>query len=140
MAGAVIIDIFFITVFIRRPRLVTPFSIHILNLTILELLFILLLQPLDLLHNLDDSVYSRNLANCAYMKYVQWSSSLVHLQYAVICLDRWLAILAPLWYRTKTPLFGVQATLCAVVYQQAWYLPLFIADTVHARPPGSYCR
>ena len=66
---------------------------------------------------------------CGFFKYTSGTlPSLSILQHTIICLDRWLAIRRPLWYRTKTVKFGVLATLSAFVYQQALFLPVYIGD------------
>ncbi|OWA54027.1 hypothetical protein BV898_18449 [Hypsibius exemplaris] len=36
-----------------------------------------------------------------------------------ICIDRWLAVFHPNWYRTG---FGVNAALIGLINQQLWYL------------------
>ncbi|OQV12901.1 hypothetical protein BV898_12823 [Hypsibius exemplaris] len=138
---AVFLDLCIIMAYVRRPRLLTAFNVHILLLTVQELLCAVLANPIVIQQNLSRNVYMTNPAHCSYQKYIEWTfGSLMLLQHDVICLDRWLALLRPSWYRTKTARFGVTATLCAFVYQQTWYLPLFVAEMMREIVPDSICR
>ena len=138
---AIFLDLCIVFAFLQKPRLLTPFNVHILSLTIQELLCAILVNPLIIQQNLFRDLYMTNPAHCAFQKYIEWTfGSLMLLQHDIICLDRWLALLRPTWYRTKTARFGVAATFCAVAYQQTWYLPLFVWDTRTVRPVGTICR
>ena len=140
---ASLINFTILATFLCHPRrLITPFSIHVVNLTFINLLNAAVYQPLMMASNLDRRLVRGAPAYCSALKYLQWTTvGMTALQQCVICMDRWLALLAPLWYRSKSTAFGVQATLLALLYQQAWYLPLFITDVVTQVPvePWQIC-
>ncbi|OQV17385.1 hypothetical protein BV898_08490 [Hypsibius exemplaris] len=53
---------------------------------------------------------------CVIIKYGQWTTgSRLCPQHGLICLNRWLAIIFPIWYRLKKFSFDVKATLLAVI-------------------------
>ena len=61
------------------------------------------------------------------------------MQNAIICVDRWLAVLHPIWYRTKKKRYSVYATLTALLYHNLFYLPLWIKDMTVEISPHDYC-
>ena len=131
MAVAVSLDLFILTAYARVPRLITPFNIHIIILMIEELLGAVLAEPLLLRRNFYNGLHRMDTATCAFQKYLDWTFSyLITLQHAVICSDRCLALVKPAWYRGKKIKSGIVVASVTLLYQQAWYLPLFIYDVV----------
>ena len=65
--------------------------------------------------------------------------SMLAMQNAIICVDRWLAVLYPIWYRTKKKRYSVYATLTALLYHNLFYLPLWIKDMTVEISPHDYC-
>ena len=127
--AGIFLGIVILLTFIRRPRLITPFTIYVLNLTAINLITAATYDVMMLLRVLHRERFRGNVAFCGAYKYMQWTTlGACSLQHFIICVDRWLALLRPNWYRTKTVWFGVRATLAAFVYQQLWYLPMFALD------------
>ena len=137
---AVLLDLAILITFARHShRLITPFTVHVVNMTVINLLVGALSEPLMYYRNLDREAFRGNVPLCSAFKYLQWSArSWSSLEHCIICGDRWLALLHPIWYRSKTVSFGMKATLLAVLYQQTWYLPLFISDVLHVTD-GDLC-
>ncbi|GAU94534.1 hypothetical protein RvY_06290 [Ramazzottius varieornatus] len=133
-------NIFILTTFAKFPKLLTPFTIHTVNLIIIDILGSLIYAPIHGLRSINRDLF-RVTPLCSAHNYLHWVFPALALsQHAIICLDRWLALVAPVYYRQrKTVTSGIVATLCAVVYINAWLLPVFIADYYHEKPPGEYC-
>jgi 7 transmembrane receptor (rhodopsin family) len=138
--SATVLNLIVLITFLRRPRLITSFTIHVVNNTILEIIAASVFSPMFLYRNLDREIYRQNVY-CAMYKYLNWTlPSMLLLQHAIISLDRWLAILAPLWYRDKkTTNMAIAATIGAFLYVQLWFIPLFIADTLRPKLTGTFC-
>ncbi|OWA54024.1 hypothetical protein BV898_18447 [Hypsibius exemplaris] len=130
--SAILLDLEILVTFARRPRLINPFSIHMLNVTVINLLTAAIYDPILLLRNLGGrEIFRGNMGLCGVYKYLQWTTiGMCAIQHCIICMDRWLAVLHSNWYRTKPIRFGVNATLIGLAYQQLWYLPLFLTDIV----------
>ncbi|OQV24125.1 hypothetical protein BV898_02077 [Hypsibius exemplaris] len=127
----VLANIEILITFIRRPRLITPFTIYILNLAIINLSSALVYEPFAIVRYFYREVSIGNKALCGFVKYCQWTTDgITRLQHGLICFDRWLAVLLPTWYRLKPVSFGVKVTLLALLYHQIWYIPLLIVDQV----------
>ena len=117
--AAILIDIEILLTFVRRPRLITPFSIYVVNVIVINLVTATVYDPIMLQRNLNREWFRGNPSICGTYKYLQWTTiSLSALQHCIICGDRWLAVLRPAWYRRKTVSFGVKAVLVALIYQQ----------------------
>ncbi|OQV12415.1 hypothetical protein BV898_13291 [Hypsibius exemplaris] len=140
--AAFLINASIILVYIRRPGLLKPFNVHFFILLIEDVFCGILLGSLQLQkHLLPGAIDFTTRAACSYSKYTQWTAaSWMLLQHVVICLDRWLALLRPNWYRTKTIKFGVLAAVFAVTFQMTLYLPLFLTDYYIVKPAGMDCR
>ena len=116
--------------FLFHRHLITPFIIHIVNLiainTILLFIYIPLVLPRPLMHKF----LNENRLACAFMQYAMYGVAFINvLQDLVICCDRWLAYLRPIWYRNKkTKNFGIIGTMIAIAYFHLWYLPLNILN------------
>ena len=129
--AGIFLGIVILLTFIRRPRLITPFTIYVLNLTAINLITAATYDVMMLLRVLHRERFRGNVAFCGAYKYMQWTTlGACSMQHFIICVDRWLALLRPNWYRTKTVRFGVRMTLAAFVYQQLWYLPMFALDVM----------
>ncbi|OWA52409.1 hypothetical protein BV898_16866 [Hypsibius exemplaris] len=139
---ASLINISIIIVYIRRPVLLKPFNVHFFILLIDDLICGILLGSLHLQKNLlPNTIDFTTRAACSYSKYTQWTAaSWMLIQHAVICVDRWLALLMPNWYRTKTVRFSVCMALSGIGFQLTLYLPLFWIDYFIVRPKGIDCR
>ncbi|OQV24207.1 hypothetical protein BV898_02154 [Hypsibius exemplaris] len=125
----VLANIEILITFIRRPCLITPFTIHILNLAVINLFTAALYEPFAIARYFYREISVGNRGLCGLVKYCQWTTGIMaRLQHCLICFDRWLAIIFPIWYRQKKVSFGVKATLLALLYHHIWYLPLFITD------------
>lgn len=140
LALSVCFDCLIVATFFRhRRRLITPFTVQFLNFVLLQLLLMLYDGPLNVMSHLDrdallDPVF------CGFFKFGAWTfPSLALLQQMAIGMDRWSALLVPVWYRTKTIRYGVRVTVVLVVFYFALYLPLFIADTMAGVAAGQRC-
>ena len=129
---AVILNAAVLVTFIRRRRqLITPFGIHIFNTTLISLLAALTINPLVLYRSVKGNAFRGNSAMCGVYNYCLYSIFAASFdQNCIICLDRWLALVRPTWYRTKTIRFGITCALVALLYNQLIFLPLFIAEVV----------
>ncbi|OQV17387.1 hypothetical protein BV898_08492 [Hypsibius exemplaris] len=128
---SILFNFYIILAFVRRPRLITSFTIQILNFVIIEFVTLIIEGPLNIATFLNPRLFTLK-PFCAIYKFGAWTfPSLALLQQMAIGLDRWLALLAPVWYRQKTVAFGVKVTvgLCGSYF--LLYLPLFIADVIH---------
>ncbi|OWA52089.1 hypothetical protein BV898_16552 [Hypsibius exemplaris] len=139
--AACLIYLEIVIAFVRNRNLITPFSIHIVSMVAINLITTAVYDPIMLTRNLSREMFRGNYSLCGLYKYLQWTTmSLSALQHGIICVDRWLAIVLPNWYRTKTIRFGVFSTVTVVVYQQLWYLPLFLTDVLLPRiGPDDLC-
>lgn len=137
-----LLDVHILVTFHRHRRLITPFTIHIINLIVIEILFLTLAGPFFILRYVDHDLF-HSLPVCNVYKFFGWSGGVVQmLQSCVICGDRWLALLAPHWYRKeRTVMRGVIVTVVLFLYQQVWFLPVFVVDSsnpLHAMK-GAFC-
>ncbi|OQV14609.1 hypothetical protein BV898_11228 [Hypsibius exemplaris] len=136
---SILFNLLVILAFFRRPRLITSFTIQFLNFVIILLLTLLFDGPLNILCTLDSTLFF-NPIFCALYKFGAWTfPSLALLQQMAIGLDRWSAMLAPVWHRTKTVRYGINVTMALVAYYLVLYLPLFAVDTVRGAPDGKRC-
>ena len=125
--------------FFRRPRLITSFTIQFLNFVIISLLTLLYDGPLNILCSIDNRLFFHPIF-CAFYKFGAWTfPSIGLLQQMAIGIDRWTALLAPVWHRTKTVKYGIRMTLWIVLYYLTLYMPLFVVDTVTGPPMGMRC-
>ena len=141
-ALAIMVNFAVLLTFSLYPRhLITPFTIHVVNMAIINFINAAVYQPLHLAVTLNRDLFRGNQPFCSTLKYLQWTTiGMTAFQQCVICIDRWLALLRPLWYRQKTIRFGLFATLVAFTYHQMWYLPLFIADVaIITVGPRDFC-
>ncbi|GAU96018.1 hypothetical protein RvY_07524 [Ramazzottius varieornatus] len=100
-AGALLNAAVLLTFLVHANQLINSFSIHIVNLTVLDLAYCLLLSPLILYRNFDES-WLHSPATCGFYKYASWTiSNLIVWQHLVVSVDRWLAFIVPIWYREK---------------------------------------
>ncbi|OQV12432.1 hypothetical protein BV898_13308 [Hypsibius exemplaris] len=144
---ACVLNLAILVVFYRGPRrLINPFSIHVINMTIINLLYAAINDPFALANLLHREAYYGNKYFCGAYNFFQWTLqiSMPGHQQLIICFDRWLALLVPVWYRTKTVKFGMTATLISLAYTLAWYLPIFITDITYTETmviayPMRYC-
>ncbi|OWA52087.1 hypothetical protein BV898_16550 [Hypsibius exemplaris] len=105
----------------RNSRLVTPFSIHIVNMLVINLTGTATYDVILHVRNLNRDIFRGSYALCGAYKYFQWTSrSLPALQHSINCWDRWLAFISPNSYRTKTIRFGIISAVTIVVYQHLW--------------------
>ena len=126
------LNIGILTTFYLRRSLVTPFTVHIVNLIIINTVLFFGFVPLVVPRPLFPAWYNNNRTVCSFMQYFTWAvAALNPLQDLIICLDRWLAYLYPIWYRSsRTKYFGITATSIAVIYFHLWYLPLNILNSL----------
>ena len=106
MIGVLIIASFahieILCAFLRRPSILTPFTVHILDITIINLISVAFYDPLIIVRDLNRELFRGNIVLCGIYKYLHWTAVSISMQqHFVICLDRWLAVLTPNWYRTK---------------------------------------
>ena len=144
-AATVIISIIFnfyiLLAFIKRRRLITPFTVQIFNFVTINIVTLLVEGPLNIATFLNPHLFTIK-PFCSVYKFGAWTfPSIALLQQMAIGFDRWLALLKPVWYRQKTVKFGVHVTLGLITYYFLLYLPLFIADCLHSRyiPVGARC-
>ncbi|GAU94749.1 hypothetical protein RvY_06471 [Ramazzottius varieornatus] len=114
--------------FFKVRRLITPFTIHVVNLILIDLGSVLTLGPM-LIYREYDSTFLHYTPFCALYQYFTWIvTALIVLQHTIICVDRWLALYAPIVYREKKIYHGVAATIFVIGYFHAWFLPMFVND------------
>ncbi|OWA49809.1 hypothetical protein BV898_14344 [Hypsibius exemplaris] len=135
-----ILNSWVLSIFLRNLRRhVTPFTVYVLMNTILEMAMTASVAVTSVPQVIRRGVYLKP-SWCDFFKYASWTlPSLLIILHSVICLDRWLALLRPLWYRTKTIKFGLCATFVGFLYHQLWYLPAFIIDSLKERRPNQTC-
>ncbi|OQV24188.1 hypothetical protein BV898_02135 [Hypsibius exemplaris] len=130
---ACILNIAILIVFWRGPRrLINSFSIHVINMTVINLLYAAINDPIALTNLLRREAYYGDKYFCGVYNFFQWTTQIMAgNQQLIICIDRWLALAVPTWYRTKTVAFGLWATMVSLIYTLAWYLPLFVTDAIY---------
>ncbi len=136
---SVFFDLLIVGAFFRNPRLITPFTVQFLNFIVIQLVLLLYHGPLNIISHLDLTVFL-NPTFCAFFKFGAWTfPSLTLLQQMIIGMDRWSALLSPVWYRAKKVKHGVRVTAGWVAFYLILYLPLFVIDTVTGVPAGQRC-
>jgi 7 transmembrane receptor (rhodopsin family) len=139
---AIVLDVCLLVTFFNHRNLINPFTIHIINIIIIEVSFLCLAGPFVILRYMRRDLFHCHIY-CNIYKYLGWTIAAMQLlQHCIICGDRWLALLAPVWYRQdKTIKMGIAATFCMLLYQQVWFLPMFTADAQHPMQfmGGAYC-
>lgn len=134
---AAFLNLSIVITFFKVRRLITPFTIHVVNLIIIDLSSVLTLGPMMIAREFD-SIFLHYTPLCALYQYLTWLiSALLVLQHTIICVDRWLAVYAPVLYRAKQVYHGVAATLFVVIYFHAWFLPMFIQDVTWDAAEGA---
>ena len=128
---ATLFNLAVVVTFARRPRLITTFTVNVLNNSVLGIFAAAVFSPMFLYRNLDREIY-RHKGYCAVYKYLNWTlPSMLLMQHVIICKDRWMAILRPVWYRERQSVrMGFVSTGVAFLYVQVWYLPIFVTDTI----------
>ncbi|OQV17305.1 hypothetical protein BV898_08555 [Hypsibius exemplaris] len=127
--------------FRRNPKLINAFTVHVLNLTVINLVagtvFTVLIKPCQ---HFDQACLSIR-ANCAVYRFCVFNAAymIIH-QHLVICLDRWAALVAPVWYRQKTVRHGWLATLGCTLSGVAWSVAIIGFEFAITLPPNAYCK
>ncbi|OWA55309.1 hypothetical protein BV898_19692 [Hypsibius exemplaris] len=118
-----ILNSWVLSIFLRNLRRhVTPFTVYVLMNTILEMAMTASVAVTSVPQVIRRDFYLKP-SWCDFFKYASWTlPSLLIILHSVICLDRWLALLRPLWYRTKTIKFGLCATFVGFLYHQLWFV------------------
>ncbi|OWA55707.1 hypothetical protein BV898_20095, partial [Hypsibius exemplaris] len=124
------------SIFLRNLRRhVTPFTVYVLMNTILEMAMTASVAVTSVPQVIRRGVYLKP-SWCDFFKYASWTlPSLLIILHSVICLDRWLALLRPLWYRTKTIKFGLCATFVGFLYHQLWLVTCPVFSILEPSPP-----
>ncbi|OQV24164.1 hypothetical protein BV898_02114 [Hypsibius exemplaris] len=141
-AVAGLLNLFIMVVFLRCPRLITAFTVHVVSMTATNL-GVCVMQFMLLVINVNTVVMFEGRVFCGFFKYFIWTMTSINaLQQCVLCADRWLAVLWPFWYRNKSVSSGVKTSLAVFVVQQSIFLPLFVADMLKMKAqdtPRNYC-
>ena len=139
---AVVADFQILLTLHQNRNLITPFTVHIINLTIIEIAFICLFGPFYVLRYLHREKFHL-LPYCGTYKFCGWVlGALQLLQHGIMCGDRFLALRLPMWYRNGRSIrVSVGLTVGALVYILVWYLPVFIVDANSPlqRTKGIFC-
>ncbi|OWA53548.1 hypothetical protein BV898_17971 [Hypsibius exemplaris] len=117
--------------FARRPSLINHFTIHLVSLSVINILYDITCFPLSIARPIAvDSGWLNHPFSCAVLQYfVLVLPIMIILQDMVICGDRWVRLLAPVWFRNHQNIkFGLAATLAAAIWLHGWYLPLNILN------------
>lgn len=138
---AALLNLGIIMTFITHPRLINPFTIHILNLSSIEFLSAITIVPSNA-YNYFQGTWLPARTTCNFYVYIAWTvTSLGLSQHFIICTDRFLAVQAPIWYRQrKSVRSGILMTFMAFLWSQAWFLPMFLIDRLSGIPDNGPCH
>ncbi|OQV17103.1 hypothetical protein BV898_08819 [Hypsibius exemplaris] len=129
VAVNICMNVAIITTFLKRRRLITPFTVNIMALSFIGIIHGLVFYPQVTVRPIFDNWLNQPFS-CAVFQYTMWViPALTLMQDVVICLDRWVALLAPMWYRSDNKLkYSLMATAIVIVWVHVWYLPLNILN------------
>ncbi|OQV13614.1 hypothetical protein BV898_12157 [Hypsibius exemplaris] len=115
--------------FLRHPALITPFTVHIMSLSVIGIIHGIGFFPQATARPISGNWLNSPLP-CAIFQYFMWVlPTMTLLQDLVICADRWVAYLIPLWYhRHSSVKRGLLATMAVTVWLHGWYMPLNILN------------
>ncbi|OQV20008.1 hypothetical protein BV898_06012 [Hypsibius exemplaris] len=119
--------------FHRHPRLINHFTVHIISLSIINILNSLAYWPQTIARAITTDWLSHPFV-CAQFQYFVWVMPVTYgLQEIIICGDRWTAFMAPVFYNThKSVRWSLCGTIAVVIWMHGWYLPLGILNYVRS--------
>ncbi|OQV23809.1 hypothetical protein BV898_02161 [Hypsibius exemplaris] len=117
--------------FFRRRSLITHFTVHILSLSVINIIHGLGYWPQAAARPFTDQWLKAPFV-CAIFQYFIWITPIMTImQDLVICGDRWVAFLAPVWYHSHR---SIQSALCGtvivIVWSHGWVIPLNILNYI----------
>ena len=124
----------------NRP-LINAFTIHILDLTIINLAVGVTLTVFFIpVHNFHEGCLRVRAVCAVYRSLTFLMRYMVMHQHWVICLDRWLALLVPVWYSTeKRTRYAWMSTLFFLFTGLLWTFIVVGVEFSIALPEGAYC-
>ena len=118
------------TFLIHRRRLITPFTVHVVGLIVAGLIHSVVFFPMVAARPLVRGWMQYDPLSCAVFQYIIWLVPMLSLmQDLTICVDRWVAFLAPIWYRRKRCVaYGLLGSAAFAFWLHAWYMPLNVLN------------
>ena len=118
------------TFLIHRRRLITPFTVHVVGLTVAGLIHSVVFFPMVAARPLVRGWMQHDPLSCAVFQYIIWLVPMfTYMQEVTICVDRWVAFLAPIWYRRESCVaYGLLGSGAFAFWLHAWYMPLNVLN------------
>ena len=138
---AIILNATILLAFRQNRPLINAFTIHILDLTIINLAVGVTLTVFFIpVHNFHEGCLRIRAVCAVYRSLTFLMRYMVMHQHWVICLDRWLALLVPVWYSTeKRTRYAWMSTLFFLFTGLLWTFIVVGVEFSIALPEGAYC-
>ncbi|OWA54798.1 hypothetical protein BV898_19192 [Hypsibius exemplaris] len=127
--------------FFKRPTLITHFTVNLISLSVINLVHSVVYWPQAISRPITLGVWLNSPLTCAVFQYFIWIMPIMTvMQDLVICGDRWVAFVAPVWYHRRR---SVKCTLCGTLvvtlWLHGWYMPLNVLNYLTPMPLRQGC-